>query len=443
MRSLLFLCLAFALPVAAQDGGSRAPVSDPLLEPVPAAPRELGSWEEAVQLFSQRSTDLRIAAAEVVRARGLRRQAIGALLPQASGNALASFSLISPPEGIDPAQAALYGVGAYQTVGLVASLAVIDVRAWNQVAQAMDGVKATRLSLEDSRRLLLLNLAQLLLNTVAAENLADLNRVGLRDSLERLALTEKATRAGASTEIDLGRTRQDAEVARAQVVSGDEQVRQAREALGFALAVDQPVSVRSDFQLNGLADRVLGQCRAIAGLDERPDVKAAKAREEIAHRGVLDVKAQFLPTIGIRTNAQAFVFAGGAIPIWNFQAVLTVPIWDGGSRYGALSAAHALEAEAAARSEAVERTGRIDIERTRRGIEVATRSRDIAQKALTQAERIDALTRRAYDAGLGTSLELVTAASQLRQSQLTLALREYDVLRARVVALFALAECAS
>lgn len=443
-RSVLFVTLWSVTALAADGGAAPAAPADPLLEPVPAAEQQLSSWEEALKLFHERSTDLRIAAAEVVRAAGRRRQALGVLLPQASGQALASFSLLPTPAGEQGTTAALFGAAPYQTVGLVASLAVIEPRGWNALALAYDAEDATRLAVGDAKRLLMLNLAQALLSAVTAERLAELNRVGLRDALSRLALAERSSRAGASTDLDLGRTRQDAELQRAQVVSADETLRQSREALGLALGVDVPVSVRPDFKLDGLADQVLGPCRVIAGLDQRSDVLAAKARVEVAHRGVLDVKSQFLPSVAVRSQAQAFVIPGtGVFPIWNLQAVLTVPIWDGGSRYGALKDAHAQEAQAEARREAAERAGRIDVERARRGVQVALKSRELAQKALTESERIDALTRKAFDAGIGTSLELVTAASQLRQQQLALALKDYDVLRARVVALFALADCSS
>lgn len=404
------------------------------------APTQLASWEEAVQLFGARSTDLQVAAAELLRAEGQRRQALGALLPQLSGTGLLSFSLLPAPPG-DQGQAALFGAANYQTASLALGLAVIDPRAWNQMASALTGVRESRLTLDESRRLLLLNLAQALLTAVTGERLAEVNRVGLRDALARLQLSEKASRAGAGTDIDLGRTRQDVELARLQVVAADESLRQAREALGLAIGADGPVSVRPDFQLNALADRVQGSCRAITNLEARTDVRAAKTREELAAHGVWAVKTEFLPSLALRSNAQVFAFGGNVFPIWNLQAVLTVPLWDGGARYGALNVAHARQAQAQARTAATVRQARIDIERARRNIDVAQQSVALARKALGEAERIDVLTRKAYDQGIGTSLELVTAASALRQQQLAVALREYDVLRAQVTALFALAEC--
>ncbi len=435
------LVLVFALTnmVAAQ---AQAPVNDPLLTPVPPEERLLGSWEEAIAAWSASSPDLRIAAAEAIRASGRRRMALGALLPSIAGNGLASVSLLPAPAGGDAASTAIFGAAPFQSGSIIAQLALIDARAWNALALASEAEDAAQLTLADARRLLLLNAAQSLLAVVTQERIAELNRAGLKDALERLGLAERSNRAGANTEIDLGRLRQDTEVARAQVISGDETLHQSREALSLALGLSGPTGVKTDFQLNGLADHLAANCKAVAALADRPDQLAAAKLVEVAHRSVLDVKAQFLPAIAIRSTALIFNIPGtGTFPIWNLQAVLTVPVWDGGARNGALREAHAQETQALARAVNTERRGRVDVERARRGISVAARSRDIAQAAFDQAARTDTLTRRAFDAGLGTSLELVTAASSLRQQQLNLALREYEVIRARMIALFSLADC--
>lgn len=403
-------------------------------------PRQLESWDEAVSLFSSRSTDLKVAAQEIVRASARRRSALGALLPQLNGSALASFSLLPPPPG-DSSTAALFGAAPYQTFGLVAQLAVIDVRAWNALATAIESENVAKLSNADAQRLLLVNLAQALMTVVAAEKLAELNATGVADAQARLDLAEKSEKAGVTTSVDVARLRQDFALAKAQVVSADEAVRQAREALGVALGLDEPVGVSPSFQLDGLAAQVPARCRAVADLEARPDVRAAKAAVGLAHRGVLDVGAQFIPSVGVRMNAQAFVIAGSAFPIWNIQAVLTVPIWDGGARYGALRDANAVEAQAEARKDAALRNARVELQRAQRGIEVATQSRELAKVAFEQAELTDSLIKKSWENGFGTSLELVTAASALRTQRLQLALKDYDVLRARVVALFALSEC--
>jgi outer membrane protein, multidrug efflux system len=426
---------------------AQAPAGDPLLAPLPPAARQLASWEEAVALFERRSSDLRVAAAEVARAQGQRRTALAALLPTLDGTAQASFSLLPAPAGLDPTLAASLGFGSSQALSLAATLSLVDLRTWNALAQAADAERAAALSLDDARRLLLLDLAQALLTAVTSERVAELARAGLRDALERLQLTERSSRAGAGSELDVSRARQDVEVARSPVVTGDEAVRRAREALGLALGLAEQVGVTPGFQLDGLADRVAGRCRTLASLEARADVLAARARVDVAERGALGVKAQFLPTLGVRSTAQLSTLPGTAsaslLPSWNLLAVLSVPLWDGGARYGGMRAADAVAEQARAREDQVGRAARVDLDRARRGVEVAETARLVAARALEHASRSDQLVRRSFEGGLGTSLELVTAAAALRQQQLTLALREYDVLRARVAALFALAECGS
>jgi outer membrane protein TolC len=441
------LCaVALRLAFLALSGQVTAPSEDAQLAPLPAADRTVGSWDDAVALFASRSTDLRVAAAEVVRAEGQRRTALAALLPGLSGSAVASFGLLATPDGGADATSALLGAGPYlHTLTLAATLSVIDVRTWNALAQAGDAERAASLSLDDARRVLLLGLAQALLAAVSSERVAEIARAGLRDALDRLLLAERSSRAGAVSELDLGRARQDVELARGPVLAGDEAVRQAREALGLALGLAEPVGLSPGFQLDGLAGRITGRCRSLASLEARADLRAARARVQVAERGARDVQAQFLPTIGLRSSAQLLVYPGvagpGVLPVWNLQAVLTVPIWDGGARYGALKVAGATVEQARAREAGAARVAQVDLGRARRAIEVAEASRAVAGRALEYASRTDELVRKSFQGGLGTSLELVTAAAALRQQQLTLALREHDVLLARVAALFALAEC--
>src|SRR5580658_50286 len=56
-------------------------IDDPMLAPMPPASRSVSTWEETLELIRARSTDLRTAYDEVVRAEGLTRSALAATLP--------------------------------------------------------------------------------------------------------------------------------------------------------------------------------------------------------------------------------------------------------------------------------------------------------------------------------------------------------------------------
>jgi outer membrane protein TolC len=66
---------------------------------------------------------------------------------------------------------------------------------------------------------------------------------------------------------------------------------------------------------------------------------------------------------------------------------------------------------------------------------------EVAHRARDHAADVDRLTRVAFQEGRGTSLELVTAAANLRQGELQLAQRELEHVRAKLLALLALARC--
>ena len=96
---------------------------------------------------------------------------------------------------------------------------------------------------------------------------------------------------------------------------------------------------------------------------------------------------------------------------------------------------------AAQRLEQVKRTATIEVTQARRAVDVTNQSRLVAEKARDLAKETDRLVRTAYQEGRGTSLELVAAATTLRQAEISLALREFEVVRARVAAVIALSTC--
>ncbi len=77
----------------------------------------------------------------------------------------------------------------------------------------------------------------------------------------------------------------------------------------------------------------------------------------------------------------------------------------------------------------------------RRGVTVSEDRRRVASAARDLAAETDRLVRLAYQEGRGTSLELITAAQSLRESEIQLALRDFELVKSRVLAVLALAAC--
>jgi outer membrane protein TolC len=420
-----------------------------MLTAPPAAPREINSWADAVALSRARSTDIATAVAEVRRAEAQTRTALAAVLPTLNGSVSYPHQFITKDQTVlgapgEPPRTITSPQSDYVNGSLVLQQSIINLQAWHSIKTGKENEKAARLSVEDSERVVTLGVASAVVGVVAAERVAELNRLGLRTALERRELTSRKRTLGAATGLDVVRADQDVSASRAAIVSGDEALRKAREALGLSLGLPEQVGVSRGIQIDAVTSEAERACPRLKDLGERADIAAAQQRVVVADRNVANVERSFLPTLSAQsTLASTTADLSGGTPrtTWNVTAVLSVPIWDGGVRYGALRNARALREEATLQVESARRSATVAIEQSRRGISVAEAALEVAREARRLAADVDQLTQTAYRAGQGTSLELVIAASALRQAEVELALREFEVVRARLEALFSLARC--
>ncbi|MDY7225065.1 TolC family protein [Hyalangium rubrum] len=428
-------------------------VEDPMLAPVAPAPRRVQSWEEALTLTRERSTDLGTAQAGVERAEGRWRQALAALLPSARLTGGTAIDVLHPDTPVLFSGSPLFagqlpGSGGQPTTPLLSGAvslnqSLVDVGAWRGLSSAEAARDGAEASLHDVQRRLTQGLARTLVAVVAAERAAELNRLGLRQALERAALVQRTLELGAATQLDLARTRQDVELARQSLISGDEQLRRAREALGLALGFEHAVGVNPGFQLQGLVAQTQTSCAPLQAVGERADLQAARAQVESARDSRRQASAGYLPTLGLTSNVSAFTTDPGLgrVPTWSIAAVLSVPIWEGGLRGGLVRERAGIERQA---EESLERTRRdveLEVARTRRGVEVAESLVKTATEGRALAEQTDQLTRRSFEIGRSNSLELVQSAAALRQAELALALREFELVQARLDAFLTEARC--
>lgn len=436
-----------AAPVAAPDAPA-APqepraveVSDPALSPVTPAKQTLKTWRDVLTLISARSPDLLIAVQEIARAEGLARQALAAALPSINASAVVNQSLI-------PGTTFVAGVGQVEQrlttlrADITVSQPLLAPRAWYGIDTAKLNVEIARMNVEDRQRVVLAAVADAVVNVVTAERVAEINRVGLRSSLELLELTRRRAELGTGTKLDVVRAEQDVALARSNIVTGDESLRKTREALGLALGSSDAFAVDPGISLNEVESSLRSIC-AQGGADERPDVRAARAQLKVTERGVTDAKLAFAPRADLSSTASSsyVVQSEFANNQWSIQALLTIPIWDGGSRYGATRVARAQVEQQRARVDAARRAASLEQTQATRGIEVAEQARGVAAQARDLATETARLTRVAFSAGTATSFELVQAQQALRQAELQLALRDFELVRAKITALLASASC--
>ncbi len=418
-------------PAPAAPAGPDAPtptpdVNDSMLTTVPPAAHTLTSWKEALSIINSRDADLRTALLEIVRARGAWREALAPALPQISAQGSITLQLLRTQETIlNPlngmTQTTTAPPSPVEDASITITQAILAPRVWYGIGTAERQIDFEKLSADDVRRTLVANVAIAIVGVVTAEQVAQINRVGLKAALGTLALQQRKVTLGAGANLDLVRFQQDANAARATLVTGDEQLRQAREKLGLALGSQEAWGVPSDIKLDDIQAEAEKTCKPGA-LEDRPDIRALHKTKEINERAVTDVDLQYIPTADISTTllGSSEQLAGTNHVTWNVMGVLNIPIWDGGARYGAHRIAKAQVEETDEKIAAAERNANVQITQADRGVAVALDSEKLAEEARDLAKENDRLVRLAFDGGAATSFDLVTASSTLRQAELNL-----------------------
>ena len=134
----------------------------------------------------------------------------------------------------------------------------------------------------------------------------------------------------------------------------------SREALGVLVGEEGPVEVEQQVTLPAppAPDDALREAE-----EKRADVRAQKLRTEAARRVLRDSWADYMPLLS--AVLQPFYQTPATVTVpqtgWQAQLVLTLPIFDGGARYGLRRERSALHAEAQADLENLLRQARSDV----------------------------------------------------------------------------------
>jgi outer membrane protein TolC len=445
---------AFAQPAAPPEAPVDAPkpkpitIDDPMLTPLPDAPKTLTSWRQAIALSSAEDADYSISLFEIERARGEERRVLAGTLPTLTGTGVVTLQIVRSEISTFDVSGAPITIDVPPSPTATASLTLrqplLAPRVWYGIGTAEKNTEAAERSAEDVQRRLVGRVATAIVAVVTSERIAETNRVGLRAALERLALQKRRLELGSGTSLDVVRFEQDVVAARATLIQGDEDLRRTRESLGLALGTIEPYGVSRDISINEIESTIAKICKSDS-LESRPDIRALVVQKEIAERSVTDADLLYSPTADVSSTLtySSEDIIGTKNYSWNVQGVLTIPLWDGGARYGIRRSALATVRQQEERLDAAKRSAHIEITQAQRAVSVATNALAVAQRARDLAAETDRLAQRAFEAGSVTSFDLVDASRRLREAELSLAVRELELVRAKIAAVLATATCAT
>lgn len=447
-RAVAVLFAALGLPALLSRNGAAQPaqiapmpsssvkVNEDPAPPLGKPAKQLAGWSALWSELPKNTAELRIALAEIERAEAATRIAWGAVLPNINGNVVLTYSSRPVVSG------GVFTIGGVLQAQLSVTQTLINLRSFHQIGTQHALEEVVNLEALEVRRRLGLQLARSAASISAATRIAENNRVSLGLAIERLVLTRKRLLAGVGDMRDLVRAQQDVATARALIAPADESLLQAQEALAVILGT--PGSVGLSIDLETLEAQVKSFCGS-GGVSEkeRLDVTIAKKRIGIAERNVDDITLKFFPTLTAQASAgvNGRAFDGPFNPLWSVSAILSIPIFDGGVRYGERRDRLALVEQARARALQSEVASLVERAQARRALDVATAAQTSAREARDLAAEADRLAKAAYASGIGTNFDLIDAGRRLRDAETQLVLRDLDVARARLALPFVEGTC--
>ncbi len=418
-----------------------------MLEPVDPPKHVLTDWRKGLEMVRNQSTDYRSALARVEQARGQARMVLSNSLPRLVANASISHQLL-PGRTFNPwvqrETPQPYPNPRWQA-GLSLTVPILSARNWYDYATSQEQVVQLEHQADDAQRLIIGGLAQAMVTVITSERLAEVTRVNLAAALSNLDLNQRRAVLGAGSAIDVLRAKQEVEASRGQVVQANEALIQAREALGLALGDSEAWGLPPEIKLDQLRVDARNTCQSSTELKDRADVRAAAAGAAIAERNLKAVDYSFLPTIDAQSNLTYFpneLLSPNRKHIsWSIGATLTWHLYDGGRRYGEKQANRAAFELSRQRQNEVERTATNEVRQALRGVTVAQQSLDVSRRSSQIAADNADLARARFLNGSGNSFDLVDTQRAARQTKLDETVKEFELLRAEIIAFLALASC--
>lgn len=434
-------------------------ITDDMLAPVPPAAHVLQDWREALRLLRQNSSTLRTLQAQEEVSRAQARQALAPALPQVSATGAVTrqllkgkrdFVAIVPaapgapiPWDVASGRATVPDPATTWQAGLNLRVPLLDLQTWHERGTALDRVEVAKLDTKAAERVTIAQVANAVVTAVTAERLAEVSRVSLESALSNLDLYKRRAALGAASAIDVLRIEQEVSLSRSQVVAANDGVLRAREDLGAALGSVDAYGVPPNISLDQLASDAKSTCQP-ADVMRRADVRAAEASVSVSKRNESSVSKTYWPTIDA-VSSLTYWSPVSAINnehvTWSVGGVLNWTLYDGGLRYGAHEQRVAETRVASEQLRETKRAARLEVTQAYRAVRTTEANLAVAAKTRELAAETARLTKLSYLNGSGTTFDLVDTARKQREAELDYTIKEFDVLRAKIAALLALAAC--
>jgi len=385
--------------------------------------RKIG-LEEAIRGALSRNPTAIVANEEVRRAQAVLEEVRSNALPSLSGNlSYIRLDRDRTQGGTLVSAKDQFNANAVLTVPLVMP------KSWAQWSHSDDAIDVAKASRADVMRTFAVAVARAYLAIVAQKHIVDVAKRAQETDRLHFEFAHERYSGGVGNRIDEVRAEQQLRSDEVNVEQQYANLTREREALGVLVGVDGPLDVEDPS-----IEAVVNEEQASREASHRSDVVAANAKVRAGEHAVRDDWTDYSPFV--TATVEPFLNSPPTTTLpatgWQAQLLLTVPLYDGGLRYGLAKERGALRAEALAARDSSSRQAQSDVRTAFEEVRRADSALESARKAADLAAKGRDLALTAYRAGSSTNIEVIDAERTARDAETAVAIAEDGARQARL-----------
>ena len=402
-------------------------------------PTERMTFDDAIKRAIDKNPTVATAAAGILRAEGLLREARAATLLQVNAAAVTTTlntgvqfqgTTVTPQNQV--------------TASINADMPVVNAAAWARRTHAQDQREIADLNLADVRRQIASAAADAYLSIIAAKRVVEANTRARDVAKAHFDLATEFERSGQGSHLNTLRAQQQVSADDTLVETARLAVYRAQEALGVLVVADGPVDAVNEptFAVGDQAGAAGPRPSAVEPslYNQRTDLRLFAAERQAADRVVRDSWRDYLPSVDAIFLPQTTYPSQFFVPpnSWRFLLQANIPVFDSGQR-AALKAERqsALDVAAATLAGATV-TAASEVRAAREAVASGERRLASAQAAADEARQVVDIINISFRAGGATSIEVIDAERTARDTDNAVAIVEDGLRRARLDLLIAL-----
>ncbi len=409
---------------------------DEFIPPPTSPPGQPITLADALHRALNRNLSIRSTEQDLAQAEAKLYQAWALLMPIVQGNIQwmhlnkeISVDLMSslPPSltaMMPPSEPMVIQPQEQFTGALQAHLPVINLQNWLTIGLGQKGRELARTGLEEARRQVLFGVTQVYYGALVSKSLVTLWEDSIRTAARHMEAAKARFEAGTGLRIDVARAELDLESAKQALIAARLAYDNTRDAMAVLIDLDKGV-LPDVVDMAPLKEPSDAARLAEQATTSRNDIKLAELQKELASKDLDVVWMRFLPTLDLNWQlnhnfGDMSALAATDHTTWATVMVLTVPIFDG-FRYGMLDEKRAALRKAEIQEIQKKLEAEQDVRQAFRDYRTSVANVDTAQRQVQLADEAMKLAEAAFDAGAGTSLDLIDAQKRHNDAGINLA----------------------